>query len=87
MVRNGHAANQFLQRREILARTDYIWVNLNRFPYYYLYHLPRKEWRADPFRQLVEAIVEGRSALGQLYGVRLLPVDISFTRLLLKVEH
>ena len=75
------------KRREILARTDYIWVNLNRFPYYYLYHLPREEWRADPFRQMVEAIVEGRSALGQLYGVRLLPVDISFTRLLLKVEH
>jgi len=75
------------QRRAILARTDFIWFDLNRFPYYYLYHLARAEWRADPFRLMVQSILEGKSQSPSLYGVRFVPLDISVNRLLLKVER
>lgn len=75
------------KRRRMLSRIDFIWVDLNGFPYYYLYHMPLEEWHADPFRQMVEAMLEGRDYVNSLYGVRFIPLDIAFSRLLLKVEH
>lgn len=75
------------KRKEILSRTDYIWFDLNGFPYYYLFHLPQREWGADPFRLMVQAILENRRQSFSMYGFRFIPVDISFSSLLLKVEH
>jgi hypothetical protein len=75
------------RRQEILARTDFIWIDLNGFPYYYLFHMARQEWLSDPFRQMVQAMLAGQGGEERLYGVRFVPVDISPSRLLLRVEH
>lgn len=75
------------KRKEILSRTDFIWFDLNGFPYYYLFHMARNEWSSDPFRLEIQAILEDRSRSFAMYGFRFVPVDISFSSLLLKVEH
>ncbi len=75
------------ERREILARTDYIWLDLHGFPYYYLFHLPVPEWRMDPFRLMVHSILAEGNRTKSLYGYQFVPVDLDANRLILQVRR
>jgi len=81
-----NVANE-VQRKKILAETDYVWVDLHPFAYYYLYHLALPQWRKDPFRIMVQKILSEGDQPRSLYGFQFIPIDFDSTRLLLKVEH
>jgi len=85
-LQNFNVANE-AQREKILAETDYIWIDLHKFAYYYLYHLALPEWKADPFRRMVESILMEGNQPRSLYGFQFIPVDLDANRLLLKVAH
>lgn len=74
------------KRRDLLARTDFIWIDRNLFPFYYLYYQPVPEWRFDSFRKMVTTFLEDPVQSRSLYGFRFTKVAATSTHLLLKVE-
>ena len=75
------------ERQKILAKTDYIWLDLHGFPYFYLFHLALPEWGADPFRLMIRKILAEGNQPRSLYGFQFIPLDLDANRLLLKVAH
>jgi hypothetical protein len=73
-------------RRDILARTDYIWIALKDKHEYHMYltYLPVPQWGADPFRLMIHDILRTHQP-GSLYGYRFDLLDHDAERLLLKV--
>lgn len=72
-------------RKEILSESDYIWVELERYYYYYLFYLDDLRWRADPFRITIQnMLMNGREQ--SIYGYRLIPISADGAGLLVKVE-
>jgi len=74
------------KRKEILAQTDYVWVDLNGYPFYYLHYMPLLQWQNDSFRQMAKAFVKGQVQERSLYGYRFARVELTYNHLLLKVE-
>lgn len=74
------------KRREILARTDYIWIDLSGYPFYYFSYLPLSAWRLDPFRDMTHVFVRKGAQQQSLYGFRFTVVEVTYSHLLLKVE-
>lgn len=74
------------KRQEILSRTDFIWINLNGYPFYYLSYLPLSEWRLDPFRKMALTFLEYPAQPRSLYGFRFTRIGASPSHVLLKVE-
>lgn len=73
------------KRQEVLARTDFIWVDRNGYPFYYLYYLPLASWRHDPFREMVQTLLENQTPQANLYGFHFSVVENDYRHLLLKV--
>jgi len=73
-------------RKEMLAKTDYIFIERNRYDYFYLTHLARQTWLSDSFRLMVLSIIE-RPTARTLYGYTFVPVAVDQYRLLLRVER
>ncbi|NTV12662.1 MAG: hypothetical protein HGA96_01815 [Desulfobulbaceae bacterium] len=73
------------RRQEILARTDYVWIDLNGYPFYYLFYLPLSAWRLDPFREMAHAFVQDHAQQRSLYGFRFTMVELTYSHLLLRV--
>lgn len=74
------------KRRQILSRTDYIWIVTNHgHPYYYLDHTPLPGWRADEFRLMIHDMLhDGQPKT--LYGFRFTPIAVNAEHLLLMVK-
>ncbi len=72
------------KRREILADTDYIWLELRGHDYFYLRYLDDYRWESDSFRLLLKSIMgDGRER--SMYGFRIIPVTADENRMLLSV--
>jgi len=74
------------KRKQILAKTDYIWiVTTNGHPYYYLRHTVLPAWQVDTFRQMVYEIIQHQQPK-KLYGFCFTPLEISTEHLLIQVK-
>lgn len=72
------------KRREILADTDYIWLELRGHDYFYLRYLDDYRWESDAFRLMLRSIMgDGRER--SMYGFRIIPVTADENRMLLSV--
>jgi len=74
------------KRREILARTDYVWIDLSGYPFYYFFYLPLSSWRLDPFREMARTLSQGQVKQRTMYGFRFTVAELTYSHLLLKVE-
>ncbi len=74
------------KRQEILSRTDFVWIDLSGYPFYYFFYLPLSAWRLDPFRQMAHSFVQNQALQRSLYGFRFTLVELTYSHLLLKVE-
>ena len=75
------------ERAQMLGETDMIWVATNnRHLYYYLTHVPVPSWRDDPFRKMVEAMIDGQDE-GRMYGFRFRVAARDVDRLLLEIAR
>ena len=73
------------ERKRILTESDYIWVELERYYYYYLFYLDNPSWRTDPFRVTIQnMLMDGRQQT--IYDCRLVPIAVDGAGLLVKVE-
>lgn len=73
-------------RKQILSRTDYIWiVTNNRHPYYYLSHIPLPAWQTDRFRLMAYKMMQDHQP-NTLYGFLFTPIEIDGERLLIMVK-
>ncbi|MDD2855378.1 MAG: hypothetical protein PHU01_07605 [Desulfuromonadaceae bacterium] len=74
------------ERRRILANTDLIWIAMEFYhPCYYLNYTPKESWVSDPFRLMVEKIIENQKD-NHLYGFTFEPVEIDEEKLILRVK-
>lgn len=74
------------KRKQILSRTDYIWIMTNnRHPYYYLSHLPLPEWQTDKFRLMIYEMMQDHRPKS-LYDFIFIPIEIGGERLLIQVK-
>lgn len=72
-------------RKKILADSDYILFELGDHYFYYLLYLDDPRWRSDPFRLTIQNMLRDGTER-TIYGYRLVPVSVSDSRVILKVE-
>jgi len=76
------------ERTRILNEMDYIYLSkLTTFhPYYYLAYVPNISWKQDPFRKAVYQVINTNKPVS-IYQQKLVPIENSDHRLILKIEH